>query len=71
MSFDTTIHIGELLTLVAAAFAIFKGGIGLRDAVRDMTGAVERLDERAEDHEDRIRALELGDRRAGIDRRRT
>jgi len=38
MTFDATIHIGELLVLAGAALAIFRGGIGLRDAVRDMTG---------------------------------
>lgn len=69
MTFDTTIHIGELLVIAGAGFAILKGGLGMRDAVRDMTGAVERLDERFEDHEERIRFLELGDRRSGQERR--
>lgn len=70
MTLDTSVHIGELLTLAGAAWAILKGGIGLRDAVRDMTGAVERLDERYEDHEQRIRDLEFGDRRDGRERRK-
>lgn len=63
MTFDATIHIGELLVLVGAALTIFRGGVGLRDAVRDMTKAVSRLDQNFKDHEDRIRFLEFGDRR--------
>lgn len=70
MTFDASIHVAELLTLAGSALAIFKGGIGLRDAVRDMTGAVDRLDEKMMDHEERIRNLEFGDRRSGGERRR-
>jgi hypothetical protein len=68
MTFDTTIHIGELLVIAASGIAVFKGGLGMRDAVRDMTGAVGRLDDNFKDHEKRIRRLEYGDRRTG-DRR--
>lgn len=63
MTFDATVHVGELIVLAGCAVAIFKGGMGLRDAVRDMTGAVGRLDEKYHDHEARLRSLEFGDRR--------
>jgi len=63
MTFETTIHVGELLAMAGCAVAMFKGGLGLRDAVRDMTGAVGRLDEKYHDHETRLRNLEYGDRR--------
>lgn len=63
MTLDTTVHIGELLVIAGAGIGVFRGGLGLRDAVRDMVGAVTRLNERFEDHEARIRYLEFGDRR--------
>jgi len=70
VTLDTTIHIGELLVIAGAGFAMFKGGLGMRDAVRDMTAAVNRLDKNFEDHEDRIRWLEFGDRRQIPNRRK-
>lgn len=63
MTFDNTVHIGELLILVGAAWAVFKGGIGMRDAVRDLVRVVEGLKETSKDHEGRLRVLEFGDRR--------
>lgn len=69
MTWDGTVHVGELLVMLAAAVTIFKGGLGLRDAVRDMTGAVGRLDKTQADHEERLRLLELGDRRIAERRR--
>lgn len=70
ISFDTTVHLGELVTLLSAAIAIFKGGVGMRDAVRDLNTTTKRFGEQLGDHEDRIRYLEFGDRRTGSDRRR-
>lgn len=70
MTWDGTVHVAELLVMLSAAITIFMGGIGLRDAVRDMTGAVGRLDKTQADHEERIRMLELGDRRIGDNERR-
>lgn len=69
MTLDTTIHVGELFVIAGAGLAFFRGGLGMRDAVRDMTGAVGRLDKSLFDHEDRIRMLESGDRRTGERRR--
>jgi hypothetical protein len=70
VTLDTTVHLSELIVIVGAGIAMFKGGLGLRDAVRDMTGAVSRLDKSCSDHEDRIRYLEFGDRRTGERERR-
>lgn len=69
MTLDTTIHLSELFMIAAAGWAILKGGLALRDAVRDMTGAVGRLDKSLHDHEERLRLLELGERRLGERRR--
>lgn len=69
MTFDGTIHLAELFVLASAAWGFFKGGLAMRDAVRDLTGAVTRLDERGKDHEHRIRQLEGADRRSGAERR--
>jgi hypothetical protein len=69
MTFDTTIHIGRIARDCRAGLAVFKGGLGMRDAVRlrhDWRGG--RLDDNFKDHEKRIRRLEYGDRRTG-DRR--
>lgn len=57
-TFDNTIHIGELLVLGGAAWAILKGGLGLRDAVISMTGQVASLQTGQHDHEARIRSIE-------------
>ena len=43
MTFDTTIHISEIVILLTAVWGLFKTGIGLRDSVRDLTAAVQRL----------------------------
>jgi hypothetical protein len=68
-TFDLTIHFAELLVLAGAAIAIFRGGVGMRDAVHDLTGAVGRLNESHHDHEERLRALELGGGRRSSVRR--
>lgn len=58
MTFDLTVHIGELLTLLGAALAILRGGIGLRDAVRELRFVAEALRRDVDDHENRLRTLE-------------
>lgn len=63
MNFDTTLHIGELLVIGSAGIGVFRGGMAIRDAVRDLTSMVASLKETQRDHEDRIRFLENGDRR--------
>lgn len=81
MTFDGTVHVAELLVLAAAAWGIFKGGIGMRDAVRDLTalvgkknppeglmGDVEVLKMTAAEHRDWLVAAGL-DRRSGGERR--
>lgn len=81
MTFDGTIHIAELLVLFAAAWGFFKGGLGMRDAVRDMTqmmgrknppegliGDVEMLKVTASEHREWLIAAGL-DRRTGEERR--
>lgn len=61
MTFDSTIHVGELLIVLGAGFAVFKGGLGMRDAVRELAFMVSRMGETQTDHEDRLRTLESGD----------
>lgn len=53
----------EMLAILGAAVSILKGGLALRDAVRDLTTAVRQLNVRGEDHEQRLRRLEFSDRR--------
>lgn len=69
MTFDGTVHVAELLVLFGAAMAIFRGGIGMRDAVRDLKMATFEMRKDVDDHEDRLRELELGGRRVRPDRR--
>lgn len=63
MTFDSTLHIGELIVLAGAGLGVFRGGMGIRDAVRDLTGMVKEMRGDLADHESRIRNLEFGDRR--------
>lgn len=54
-TFDNTVHVGELIVLAGAARQLFKGAMTLRDAVRE----VARLSRTTDDHEQRLRALEV------------
>lgn len=48
-TFDTTIHLGDLFTLIVGGLVVGKALLGIRDAVRDMANAFrfekERTDE--------------------------
>lgn len=81
MTFDGTVHIAELFVLAAAAWAIFRGGVGMRDGMRDLRSAigtknppdgllgdVEILKMTASQHRDWLVAAGL-DRRNGEERR--
>ena len=63
MTIDSTLHLGELFVIAGAGVAVFKGGMAIRDAVRDLTTMVAGLKDGFKDHEDRLRVLEYGERR--------
>jgi hypothetical protein len=48
----------QLLITSGAALALFKGGVAMRDAVRDLGRFTNQLRREVDDHEDRIRVIE-------------
>jgi hypothetical protein len=58
VSVDNTLHVGEILALLTGARWVFIAGLELRDAVRDMRGDIDTLNDQYYDHENRIRLFE-------------
>jgi hypothetical protein len=58
VTWNTLFQILQIVMTSGAAVAVFKGGVAMRDAVRDLNNFTNQLRREVNDHEDRIRALE-------------
>jgi hypothetical protein len=58
MTIESAFQIAQLFVTSGAGFALFKGGVAMRDAVRDLKNFTGQLRVEVDDHEDRLRAVE-------------
>lgn len=58
LTWNAFLVILQLLITSGAALALFKGGVAMRDAVRDLNNFTTQLRRDVDDHEDRIRVIE-------------
>lgn len=73
MTLDGLIQVGQVAITCGAAGGMFRGGLAIRDAVRGLTLFTAQLRKEMDDHEERLRFLEGGERidRRSHERRRT
>lgn len=58
MTTNAAFQLLQLFVTSGAAYALFKGGIAMRDAVRDLNNFTNQLRREVDDHEDRLRIIE-------------
>jgi hypothetical protein len=69
VTWNAVFQVVQILMTSGAALAVFKGGVAMRDAVRDLGAFTTQIREDVDDHENRLRVIEGKPERRFHDRR--
>jgi len=58
VTWNGVLQVMQILVTSGAAAAVLKGGIAMRDAIRDLNTFTQQLRTEVSDHEDRLRVIE-------------